>query len=304
MKYYFRLQYAIFRRQIEDIGFPFIVGLLLCLLLYIALFAVAIKYPQYAPWILGYVSISLLYKLANRDRTDFLKNIFTRQGFLTIRSTENIGCILPFIPIAIYEREWLLIILLLLLGMVFTIISIKRIETRNIPTPFRSSAFEFIILFRRLWLLLVICYALAGISIYFDNINLPVVLLGITVLMALGAYDIIEDEYIVWNNALSASRFITYKIRTGSIQLSILIAPFILLLLLFGMPIFLWGILCWVSGLLLLILVILMKYAAYPRRIGITETIACMIIVMIPILLVAAYPYYYKKAIQNLKQYL
>jgi len=172
------------------------------------------------------------------------------------------------------------------------------------PTPFRSSAFEFVIFFRRLWFLLVICYTLACISIYYDNVNLPFVLLGVVMLMALGAYDIIEDEYLVWNNARSASSFIKNKIRMGCIQLSILIIPFMLLLLLFGTSMFFWAIICWISGVLLLILVILMKYAAYPRSVGITEAIACMIIVMMPLLLGAAYPYYYKKAVQNLEKYL
>ncbi|HLT87093.1 MAG TPA: hypothetical protein VKZ57_05845 [Sphingobacterium sp.] len=304
MIYYFQLQYRIFRRQIEDMGFPLVVGLLLLASLYIALCAITIKYAQYAPLILGYISISLLYKLANPDRMDFLKNILTRQRFLTIRFAENIGCTLPFIPIAIYEREWLLVTLLVMLSIIFTVISIRRVEIRNMPTPFRSSAFEFVIFFRRLWFLLVICYTLACISIYYDNVNLPFVLLGVVMLMALGAYDIIEDEYLVWNNARSASSFIKNKIRMGCIQLSILIIPFMLLLLLFGTSMFFWAIICWISGVLLLILVILMKYAAYPRSVGITEAIACMIIVMMPLLLGAAYPYYYKKAVQNLEKYL
>ncbi len=304
MRYYFQLQYQIFRRQIEDIGLPFAIGLFLLVLLYVAIYFITIQYPQYTPLILGYASISFLYKLTNPNRVDFLKNIFTRQQFLTIRIAENTGCILPFLPIAIYERAWLLVALLVVLSMIFTIISIRRVEIRNIPTPFRSSAFEFVIFFRRLWLLLVICYTLACISIYYDNINLPIVLLGIVILTALSAYDIIEDEYLVWNIAFSASGFIKNKIRIGCIQLSLLIAPFILLLLLFGMSMLFWGVLCWISGLLLLILVILMKYAAYPRSVGITEAIGCMIIAMMPLLLIAAYPYYYKKAVQNLEKYL
>lgn len=304
MKYYFQLQYRIFRRQMEDIGLPFVVGLLLIALLYIAFCAITIKYPIYAPWILGYISVSLMYKFADPDRIDFLKNILTRQRFLTIRLAENIGCILPFIPIAIYERAWLLMALLVVLSIIATVISVRRVEIRNIPTPFRSSAFEFIIFFRRLWWLLIICYTIACISIYYNNINLPIVLLGIVILMGLGAYDIIEDEYIVWNNARSASSFIKNKMRLGCIQLSILTTPFMLLLLLCGTSTFFWGILCWIGGILLLILVILMKYATYPCSIGITEAIGCMVIVMIPLLLVAAYPYYYKKAVQNLEKYL
>ncbi|PRD47053.1 hypothetical protein [Sphingobacterium haloxyli] len=304
MKYYFQLQYQVFRRQIEDIGLPFLVGLLLFGLLYILLFAITIRAPQYTPWLLGYVSISLLYKLTNPNRVDFLKNIFTRQKFLITRCGENIACISPFIPIAIYGREWLLTILLITLSLIFTVISVRRVEIRSTPTPFRSSAFEFVIFFRRLWLLLLIGYALACISIYYGNINLPFVLLGIVMLMALGAYDIIEDEYIVWNNARSASGFIKNKIHMGCVQLSIIVMPLVLLLLLFGTSMFFWAILSWISGLLLLILVVLMKYAAYPRPVGITEAIACVIIVMMPLLVVVAYPYYYKKAVQNLEKYL
>lgn len=304
MKYYFQLQYQIFRRQIEDTGLPFVIGLFLLILLYVALYFITIQYPQYAPLVLVYASIALLYKLTNPNRVDFLKNIFTKQRFLTIRLAENTTCVLPFILIPIYEKEWWLAAFLVVLSLIFTIISIRRIEIRNLPTPFRSSAFEFIIFFRRLWLLLIICYTLACISIYYDNINLPIVLSGVVILMVLGAYDIIEDEYIIWNNARSASSFIKNKIHVGSLQLSILIAPFMLLMILFGTSLFFWIVLCWISGLLLLILVILMKYAAYPRSVGITEAIGCMVIVMMPLLLVAAYPYYYKKAVRNLKKYL
>jgi len=287
-----------------DLGFPPIVGIFLFALLGGAFYAFAGMFPQYAPFVLGYVAIGMIYGLSSPDRVDFLKNIYSERRYLAIRSVENLICILPFALISVFHAMWPLAGFLVAFGAVFATISVKRPEVKKIPTPFSVSAFEFIIFFRRFWLLFAILYMLAGIAVCYGNGNLLLVLMGMAMFIAFGAYGIIEDECYVWNMLATPAGFIKNKIRIGGLQLGLLALPFILLSVFLGVSASVWSAICWASGFLSLVLAILMKYAAYPRKVGITEAFGFMAMVLIPFLLPASYPYYYKKSVQNLKNYL
>jgi len=304
MKYYFRLQYAVFKRTMVDVGFPPIVGIFLFALLGGGFFLFARIFPQYAPFMLGYVALSMLYGLSSPGRVDFLKNIYNRRRYLAIRSVENLICVFPFALISMFHAMWPLAVLLVACGAVFATVSVKRLKAKRIPTPFSVSAFEFVVFFRRFWLLFAILYMLAGIAVYYGNGNLLLVLMGVSMFIALGAYGIIEDEHYIWNMHATPVGFVKHKIRLGGLQVGILAMPFFLLSAFFGVSAMAWCAICWASVFLSLVLVILMKYAAYPRKVGITEAFGFMAMVLMPFLLLAAYPYYYKKSAQNLKNQL
>jgi len=304
MKYYFRLQYAVFKRSMIDVGFPPIVGVFLLTLLGGALCLFARNFPQYAPFALGYVATSVLYGMSSPARVDFLKNIYNRRRYLAIRSVENLICVFPFVLIAMLCAMWQLALFLAAFGTLLAIVPVKRLETRKTPTPFSGSAFEFTIFFRRFWFLFAILCVLAGIAVRYGNDNLLLVSMGMAMFTALGAYGIIEDEHYVWNVRARPAGFIKNKIRLGGLQMAILAMPFLLLSAFLGVPTMVWSAICWASGFLSLVLVILMKYAAYPRKVGLTEAFGFMLMILIPFLLLASYPYYYKKSVQNLKNYL
>jgi len=304
MKYYFRLQYVVFKHRMVDIGLPPLIGFFLFLLLGGAFFLFAGTFPQYVPAILGYVVLNMLYGLSNPDRVDFLKNAYNRPRYLAIRSAENLICIFPFALISLFHAMWPLAMLLIVFGTVFALVSVKRLEAKKIPTPFSVSAFEFIIFFRRFWLLLATLCALAGIAVYYGNGNLLLVLMGMAMFFALGAYGIVEDEHYIWNMHATPVGFIKNKIRLGGLQMGILAMPFLLLSTFLGISTMVLSAICWASGFLSLVLVILMKYAAYPRKVGLTEAVGFMVMILMPFLLLASYPYYYKKSVQNLKNYL
>jgi len=304
MRYYFHLQYLAFKRSMIDVGLPPIVGIFLFALLGGGFFLFARIFPQYAPFMLGYVALSMLYGLSSPGRVDFLKNIYNRRLYLVIRSVENLICVFPFALISMFHAMWSLAVFLVAFGEVLAIVSVKRLKAKRIPTPFSVSAFEFVVFFRRFWLLLAIFYALAGIAAFYGNGNLLLVLMGMAMFIALGAYGIIEDEHYIWNMRATPVGFIKHKIRLGGLQMGILAMPFFLLSAFLGVPTMAWSAICWASGFLSLVLVVLMKYAAYPRKVGLTEAFGFMAMVLMPFLLVAAYPYYYKKSVQNLKNQL
>jgi len=287
-----------------DLGLPPIVGVFLFALLGGALCLFARSFPQYAPFLIGYVGIGMLYGFSSPGRVDFLKNIYNRRRYLAIRSVENLICIFPLALISVFHAMWLLAVLLVAFGFVFAVVSVKRLEAKKIPTPFSISAFEFVVFFRRFWWLFAILYMLAGIAAYYGNGNLLLVSMGMAMFIALGAYGIIEDEHYIWNMRATPVGFIKHKIRLGGLQMGILAMPFILSSAFLGVPAMVSSAIGWASGVLSLVLVVLMKYAAYPRKVGLMEAFGFMLMILLPFLLVASYPYYYKKSTHNLKNYL
>ena len=304
MKYYFELRLRIMRRQIEETGLPVYLAISLIVFLYLVLWFARLKSPTNILFILSIIPLYILSRQAQPSRVDFLKNICSKQLFTRIRLVENLCCILPFIPFALWDRQWLLLLFYAAIFILFSFFPVKTMEIQPIRTPFRKSAFEFIVLSRRYWPYWAMAFIISCISLYYGNTALPLVLLGIVILSSTSAYEIIEDEYVLWNNSRSARDFLRNKIGTGCLQLCTLLVPFVLLHLFFMPQSLAWTFLCCLVGCLLLILMILMKYAVYPNRIGINEVIVLMASGVIPLFILAIYPYYYRRAIKNLEKYL
>jgi len=304
MSYYFWLQYTAFKRSMTDIGLPPVVGAFLIVLLGYVFYFLTKSYPQYAPIMISYIVLNILYSLSGPNRVDFLKNTYITKQYTVIRFIENQVYSFPFVLISAFQGMWPLVAILVASALAFALVSVKRPGSRKIPTPFPSPAFEMVVFFRRFWFLLAVLGSLAGIAAYYGNANLLLVAMGMTLFSALGAYSIMEDEYFVWNMSATPAGFVRHKICLGGLQMGILAAPFLPLALFLGVSTILWALTCWLSGLLILALAILMKYAVYPRKVGITEAVECMVMMFIPVLWIAAYFYYYKKSIRNLKNYL
>lgn len=304
MRFYFRLQFLIFRRQIEETGLHFIAGLLILAFIYLFLFLLIRAYPQYTPILVLYLALSMLYRLNTQQRVDFLKSTFLKKQYRTVRLLENTLCVLPFIPLLVYSQQWWELLVLLVLPFLFLLDVVRGKVDYTIYTPFKSTAFEFIILFRKFWLFVLLTYIVCVIGLYYENSMLCIMLMVGVVFFAVSAYDLMEEEYVLWNYTLSPKAFIKHKLRVGAVQLSILLAPMLLMVSLFDPGALLWGAVAWAVGVLLIVLTILMKYSVYPRRVGIVEIVQCIPLAFIPFLIIAFFPFYYRKAAKNLENYL
>jgi len=92
-----------------------------------------------------------------------------------------------------------------------------------------------------------------------------------------------------------------HKIGRGVVQLSALLSPSLVLLAICCTTELYKGIIVWQIGITLIPFIISLKYAVFPRKINATEaTVIALCLVFYP-LIVAVVPYYYFKAINNLK---
>jgi hypothetical protein len=168
-----------------------------------------------------------------------------------------------------------------------------------------------------------IAYGFSIIAMVVDNFNLGLFALMLVLLTVLGYYIKPENEYFVWSYSLSPKKFLIEKIKIAFLFTSYLVFPILILLGFFNfenqdalLKITYLGkytfdienivalILFTFVGFLLLATIILAKYSAYPKEIGIFESILLIGIFMFPALVVVAILLFANKSIKKLKFYL
>ncbi|WDF67542.1 hypothetical protein PQ465_14680 [Sphingobacterium oryzagri] len=304
MQYYFKLQYRIIRRSIEETGIPFIVGFGLFIAMCIAGYYLLSHYASLAQYLLPYLAVSLLLTLSDEQRLDHLRTLFSKRKFYRLRVLENSLLVAPLLLLACLAGLWLAALLSFGLALLFASFHPKLNWHRAMPTPFRRHPFEFIIFFRRrLWLLLLFS-ALLAIAMYVGNFNLAIVLFAIITLTVVGeVYNVIEPEIVLWNFSDPAALFLRRKLGRGEGQLLLLLAPFFIGLSLRFSEQLTWLCLAVLLGGLLLALLLFVKYAIYPRQAGLLEGLIFVFAASMPIGLLILFPYYFRKAKRNLEKY-
>lgn len=302
MKYYFKLQYRLFVRQLTEWGFSIVVALFVLLVFIMLLWFAARQFPNYANYALLYFGFSSLRLLNISERTDFLKILFpNRFQVFAIRWIENSLLLSPILGVAVVSGLWLSFWLLLFGLLVFSC-GLRNIHrSSSLSTPFRKYPFEFIILFRRLWVIYFLLYGIGLIALYVHNFNMLAVLTVISCLLSLQAYELLEPRDLLWNYTMSARAFLWHKLRRAYWQLALLISPFLLALLGMQTADFLLILGAYLFVCLLLSLLIIVKYAVYPRATGLGEGVLVGCTAVFPLLLLGVLPYYYRKALRNLK---
>ncbi|MFD2599257.1 hypothetical protein ACFSQ3_09855 [Sphingobacterium corticis] len=302
MNYYFRLRITLLKRYAEDAGIPFPMAILVATILLALLFSVGQRSPKYYPFVLIGLQFILLKSLSSRTQLLALRQIFSASQYYRIRFLENYLVSLPIIALALVHPQWLLCLAVVIMPGIIVFSGAMAISGLVVPTPFSKKPFEFALLFRKAWWIWMLLHALCLISLLYGNENLAFVLLGATALIALQAYDVVEDEHLVWNYVLSPKRYLWMKFIRGVKDLLIWTLP-MLILVLIRFPEGIWMILllCFVV-ILLLGLTILMKYSRYPSRPGVVEILAFAFsvatIIPLPLLCI----HLYKKSVRRLKQ--
>ncbi|VTQ04800.1 hypothetical protein [Sphingobacterium daejeonense] len=299
---YFKLQYRIISRSFEEFGFNKYLLVPVILAFYISLFYFISLSPSWGVYLVSLLNFQWLFALSGFNRNEFLRNTFETKDFHFIRLLENFTVSIGTIIVITISDNYLLVGILLALCVLFVFISTNSIWSNRIPTPFTRKPFEFIIGFRSTWLLIVLLYSIAVIGLVYNNQNLALVSMFVICLCSAFYYQEPEPYMIFWNQDRKPVEFIWYKIKRGIIQLSILLIPLVILQILFFpselyKPILVWGL-----GILLIPFTISLKYAAYPEKVGISEGIILALCLAFYPLILAIIPYYYFKAIANLKK--
>lgn len=301
MKSYFNLQFKIICRSMKDFGLPWLLIFPAILLVYTALFYLLQLHPYWAAYLIFLLNFQALFSLAEYNRNDFLKLTFNNLDYYLIRMLENLIISLGTVILFILHAKFDLALLLLAIGILFVFVSTNSLWSRTIPTPFKKYPFEFIIGFRKTWLLLLILYVLAYIGLAYGNQNLALFCMFCICICTSLYYQVIEPNLILWNQNRKPVAFLNHKFKRGIFQLSLLLLPILIpLVALFPHDISK-ALIVWGLGLFLIPFVISLKYAVFPRKVNVAEGVILGLCLMFYPLVLFIIPYYYFKAIQNLK---
>lgn len=303
MRYYFLLRIKTGRRFLKEWGVPFWLFLIILPLLFALLYITVKQNSDYAPYAISYLGFSVLFSSVNRNRIHFLKTLFSPSQYVKIRIVEKSIVFTPLGILCVFNGFWwtsLLLILLFILSFLWQ--GIELFNT-SMPTPFARQPFEFIVLFRKMWFLYLLLYLIAIIGIWVSNSTLSLVMLALIYLTSMQAYDTIEPEEIIWNYNIGIRKFLFHKIKRGVWQITLLTFPLLIALCIFFWTQSLWIAMIWGGANLLLILLVLIKYAIYPRRINLIDSIVITFVAVLPFFIPFLYFYYYRKACEKLKKY-
>jgi len=304
MKYYFRLQYQRIQRSLEAFGIQPILGIVLAVLGFFIFSKLLFYKINYAPWLYVTVAISILLSLGEQKRTDLLKNIFPVKRFRQVRMLENSLITLLFTAYLIYESSYWFALGLPISALLLANFTFRPVFHFTIPTPFWKFPFEFIIGFRNLFLLTLVGFFLTFQAIQVGNHNLGFFSLGLQFFIALMYYNKPENPYFVWIFKGTSQQFLGKKVVDS------LICSSIITFLVFGSLVFFfseyWIVLVGIQlfGYVLLIAIVLAKYAAFPSEMSLPQMLFYIISLIFPPFFLFTIPMFYKQSKQKLNPFL
>ena len=296
MKYYFELQFLRLRRKVSEWGFNIYVGAGIVLAIFIILSGFLFYKTDYAAWI--YVSIAVYYlvQLGKKSRVDYLKSIFKRRDILRIRMIENLIIQLPFLLFLIYQKHFIFSLVLMSIAFTLALFNFNIPTNRIIPTPFKKFPFEFIRGFRKFYWIIIIALFLLAKAIQVDNYNLGLFAFGVVPLLGISFVFEPENQYFVWLYKSNPKGFLWHKMVLGIKCISILITPFLIILVLVYPEKFMISLGVQLVAYLLLMASIIVKYSAFPNDIGLPQAVLCGLMLMFPPAALIILPLFYKKA--------
>jgi hypothetical protein len=305
MKHYFHLQFLITNRKIKETGINPILAYLLGLAALILITAYIFQKTEFAKYTVLLTCLSLLSKLSENNRTDFLIATFGDRLKNKIRILENGLVSIPFVMVLLYQNAWLEAALLWVIAIILAVFSFKTNVNFTLPTPFSKRPFEFLVGFRKTFYLFPMAYLLTVIAIQVGNFNLGIFSMLLIFGTVLSYFAKPEQAYYVWVHAYTPKKFLIHKkIATATQYTSILVAPVLVGLLMFYPNEYHIVLLFFLIGLLFVWTIILGKYSAYPNEMSLPEGMLLAFSVYFPPMLLVMMPFFYHKSIQKLKMLL
>lgn len=304
MKEYFNLQFKMLNRQLTEWGIEPVIGYIVGVFSFIGLSIKLFEKTQFAEYIYIALALSIIVKLNDVNRNDFLKLCYSKIEYIKVRIIENLIVSIAFIIFLAYQEKYLSSILLLILACFFSLIDLKNKSSFVLPTPFYKYPFEFTVGFRANYFIYFFAYFLTFMSISVDNFNLGIFSLILTLLSCLNYYINSEDEFYVWVFSLTPKEFLRYKLKNILQYSTILCLPIIISLSFYfhtKIDIIL-GFQC--LGYLFIFTTMLAKYSVFPEKLNIRFGIVFALTLWLPPLLILIIPYLYIRSTKKLKEIL
>jgi hypothetical protein len=304
MYFYFKLQFRLFNRYLEELSLSPVVGYIVIVGLFGGLSVLLFEKTAYAAYIYGMACSSILLKWSHSKRIDYLKQLFSTRVFRRVRLIENFFIFFPFgLCLLIYGQLYVFLgLLITTLGSAF--FTNKRTFQLVIPTPFYKHPFEFMVGFRATWPLIFILYFLTFIAVRVGNYNLGAVALLTMLLLSMSYYNRPENVFYVWVHAQNPKQFLFKKLQTALLSAFVLSLPIAFILIIFFRDKLLFTLAIQLLGLSYLVTMVLGKYVSFPEKISVSKAFLIGFSVWLPLLLVATIPNFYKQAVSSLKTYL
>ena len=301
MKYYFQLQFKILHRKLTALGIPPIIGFIIgCIAFYFASYKLFDTH-KYANYIYAAIAISLLLKINNHSKSNFIKAHFTPINYLKIQFFEKFFAILPFLAFLMYKKEFLVSFVLLSTTILASVFNFKNNNSIYLPTPFSKKPFEFSVGFRKTFFVFPLCYGLVIISSQVANVNLGIFALIAIFMITTAYYTKREPDMYIWMHKQTPKEFIHSKTKQGIIYLLALQLPATCILAIaFPEHIFILLFTLILSALALYVRIVI-KYALKGNEgMNVVEAFIYWISVLIFPFLLVLLPLYYKQAIHKL----
>lgn len=291
-------------RRFKDAGFEPFLAYLILTVGFVGLSIYLFHKTEFAEYIYVLSALTLIGKLSETRRTEFLKICFGNTKLKKIRVTENLISSLPFLIFLLYKQLFLSALLLLVLTTILSLLNFRTTLNFTIWTPFSKRPFEFTTGFRNTFYLFFAAYALTVIAVSVNNFNLGVFAMLLVFATTLSYYTKPENEYYVWTYNVNAREFLFSKIKTAILFSTLLALPIAMVLVSFYSQNI--GILSlfFLAGWAFLISIIVSKYSAYPDEMNITHGILLALCIWFPPILVVLIPYLFKKSENRLSSLL
>lgn len=305
MKKYFQLQIRMLQRHFKDFGIEPALAYPILIVFFIAISSfLYFKLQQYASLIFCFTAVSILLKLAEKKRNDFLKSCFTKRNYFKVRLAENTILVLPFILYLCYKGEFFYAVILYTVSLVLSLLIFNSNTNFTIPTPFSKKPFEFSVGFRNTFYIYPIIYWLNYKAIEVNNFNLGIFSLILLFLILMSYYLKIEKDYVVWIHSKTAKQFIDEKMKIAFKYALVLSLPISITLSMFfknHIPIIIiFQLLCFIY----LMQIIVVKYAMYPAQINLPVLVLFVISMSFPPFIFFTFPYFYSQSIKKLNNVL
>ena len=291
-------------RRFKDAGFEPLLAYFILTVGFVGLSIYLFHKTEVAEYIFLLSALTLIGKLSETRRTEFLKICFGDTKLKKIRVTENLICSLPFLIFLFYKQLFLIALLLFILTTILALVNFRTTINFTIWTPFSKRPFEFVTGFRNTFYFFFAAYSLTAIAVSVNNFNLGIFAMLLLFATTLSYYTKPENEYYVWTHNVNAKEFLFSKIKTAILFSTSLALPIAMVIAIFYPQNI--GILSlsFIVGWAFLISVIVSKYSVYPDEMNITQGVLLALCVWFPPILVVLIPYLFKKSENRLSSLL
>lgn len=291
-------------RRFKDTGLEPLLAYFILTIGFVGLSIYLFHKTEFAKYVYLLFALTLIGKLSETRRTEFLKICFGDRQLKKIRITENLICSLPFFAFLLYKQLFVSAGLLLALTAILALVNFRTTLNFTIWTPFSKKPFEFTTGFRNTFYIFFAAYALTIIAVSVNNFNLGVFAMLLVFATTLSYYSKPENEYYVWTYSLKPKAFLFSKIKTALLFSSALALPIVIILSIFyyhNIGIFL---LFFLVGWAFLVCIIVTKYSAYPDEMNIQQGIILALCIGFPPILIVLIPYLFKQSENHLRSLL